>query len=76
MLFLGSGEKRSILFTDQLPKKKRLSRKNKVKSLSGLEYVYGAIQKSGGSAEQYLILDADQLCKRLRVSIPAPFTKI
>jgi hypothetical protein len=70
MLFLGSGEKRSILFTDQL------SRKNKVKSLSGLEYVYGAIQKSGGSAEQYLILDADQLCKRLRVSIPAPFTKI
>jgi hypothetical protein len=76
MLFLGSGEKRSILFTDQLPKKKRLSRKNKVKSLSGLEYVYGAIRKSGGSAEQYLILDADQLCKRLRVSIPAPFTKI
>ncbi|MBW2341850.1 MAG: hypothetical protein JRF50_16155, partial [Deltaproteobacteria bacterium] len=76
MLFLGSGEKRSILFTDQLPKKKRLSRKNKVKSLSGLEYVCGAIQKSGDSTEQYLILDADQLCKRLRVSIPALFTKI
>ncbi len=72
MLFLGSGGKRSILFTDQLPKKKRLSRKNKVKRLSGSEYVYGAIQKS---ADTYLILDADQLCKRLRACIPAPFTK-
>jgi len=75
MLFLGSGEKRSILFTDRLPKRERLSRKNKVKSLSGLKYVCGAIQKSGDSAEDYLILDPDQLCKRLRVSIPAPFTK-
>jgi hypothetical protein len=75
MLFLGSGGKRSILFTDQLPKKKRLSRKNKVKRLSGSEYVYGAIQKSADSADNYLILDADQLCKRLRACIPAPFTK-
>jgi len=76
MLFLGSGEKRSILFADQLPKKEWLSREDKVKSLSGLEYVCGAIQKKGDDAEKYLILDADKLCKRLRVSIPAPFTKI
>ena len=76
MLFLESGGKRSILFTDELPKKKRLSRKNKVKRLSGSEYVCGAIQKSDDSADQYLILDAHQLCKRLRACIPAPFTKI
>jgi len=76
MLFLGSGEKRSILFTDQLPKREWLSREDKIKTLSGLEYVSGSIQKSGENAEKYLILDADKLCKRLRVSIPAPFTKI
>jgi regulator of replication initiation timing len=76
MLFLGSGEKRSMLFTDRLPKKQRFSRKNKVKSLPGSGYVHGAIQKSGDSAEYYPVLDADQLCRRLRVSIPAPFTKI
>jgi myosin heavy subunit len=76
MLFLGSGEKRSILFTDQPPRKEWLSREDKVKSLNGLEYVCGAIEKGGDEAEKYLILDADQLCKRLRVSIPAPFTKI
>ena len=76
MLFLGSGEKRSVLFTDQLPKKEWLSREDKVKSLHGLEYVRGVIQKGGDNAEKYLILDADKLCKRLRVSIPAPFTKI
>ncbi len=76
MLFLGSGEKHSILFTDQRPKKKRLSRGNNVKRLSGVPYVYGAIQKRGNSAEKYLLLDADQLCKRLRMCIPAPFTKI
>jgi phage shock protein A len=76
MLFLGSGEKRSILFTDQLPKKEWLSREDKVKSLTGLEYVCGAIEKKGDDAEEYLILDADKLCKRLRVSIPAPFTEI
>ncbi|HUT72864.1 MAG TPA: hypothetical protein VMW89_19510 [Desulfatiglandales bacterium] len=75
MLFLGSGGKRSIVFTDQIPKKKRLSRKNKVKRLSGSEYVCGAIQKSADSADHYLILDAHQLCKRLRACIPAPFTK-
>ena len=75
MLFLGSGSKRSVLFTDQPPKKKRLSRKDKVKRVSGSEYVYGAIQKSADSADDYLILDANQLCKRLRACIPAPFTK-
>jgi hypothetical protein len=75
MLFLGSGDKRSILFTDQIPKKKRPSRKNKVKRLPGSEYVCGAIQKSADSADQYLILDANRLCKRLRACIPAPFTK-
>ena len=74
MLFLGSGANRSILFTDQLPKKKRLSRKNKVTRLSGSEYVCGEIQKSADSDNQYLILDAHQLCKRLRACIPAPFT--
>jgi hypothetical protein len=76
ILFLGSGEKRSILFTDQLPKKEWLSREDKLKTLSGLEYVRGSIQKRGEDAEKYLVLDADKLCKRLRVSIPAPFTKI
>ena len=76
MLFLGSGEKRSILFTDQMPKKERLSREDKVKSMSNLEYVCAAIHKKGDDAEKYLILDAEKLCKRLRVSIPAPFTKI
>jgi len=76
MLFLGSGEKHSVLFTDQRPKKKRLSRRNNVKRLSVLPYVYGAIEKKGRSAEKYLLLDADQLCKRLRMCIPAPFTKI
>jgi hypothetical protein len=75
MLFLGSGGKRSILFTDQIPKKKRFSRKNKVKRLSGSEYVCAAIQKNADSAHQYLILDAHQLCERLRACIPAPFTK-
>jgi hypothetical protein len=75
MLFLGSGGERSILFTDQPPKKERLSRKDKVKPLSGSEYVCGAIRKSADSADSYLILDADQLCKRLRACIPAPFTK-
>jgi len=76
MLFLGSGEKRSILFTDQMPKKEWLSREDKVKSVSNLEYVCAAIHKKGDDAEKYLILDAEKLCKRLRVSIPAPFTKI
>jgi hypothetical protein len=76
MLFLGSGENRSILFTDQLPKKEWVSREDEVVSLSGLEYIRGAIQKRGDYTEEYLILDADKLCKRLRVSIPAPFTKI
>jgi hypothetical protein len=75
MLFLGSGGDRSVLFTDQLPKKKRLSRKDKVERLSGLEYVCGAIRKSADSDDSYLILDAHQLSKRLRACIPAPFTK-
>jgi hypothetical protein len=75
MLFLGAGGERSILFTDQLPKKERLSRKDKVKTLSGSEYVCGSIRKSDDSADSYLILDADQLSKRLRACIPAPFTK-
>jgi hypothetical protein len=75
MLFLGAGGERSILFTDQLPKKKRLSRKDRVKPLSGLDYVCGAIRKSDDSADSYLILDAHQLSKRLRACIPAPFTK-
>jgi hypothetical protein len=75
MLFLGAGGERSVLFTDQLPKKERLSLKDKVKPLSGSEYVCGAIWKSADSADSYLILDADQLCKRLRACIPAPFTK-
>ena len=75
VLFLGNGEERSVLFTDQLPKKERLSGKDKVKPLSGSEYVCGAIRKSSESDDQYLILDAHQLCKRLRASIPAPFTK-
>lgn len=76
MLFLGSGEKRLVLFTDQLPKKDLLSSEDKVVTLSGPKYVCGAIQKGGDYAEEYLILDADILCKRLRVSVPAPFTKI
>jgi hypothetical protein len=76
LLFLGNGDERSILFTDQLPKKKRLSHKDKVKRLSGSEYVCGEIRKSADSTEHYLILDAHQLCKRLRACIPAPFTKI
>ncbi|UCH06901.1 MAG: hypothetical protein JSV55_12545 [Deltaproteobacteria bacterium] len=75
MLFLGAGGERSILFTDQLPKKKPLSRKDRVKPLCGLDYVCGAIRKSDDSADSYLILDAHQLCKRLRACIPAPFTK-
>jgi len=75
MLFLGRGGERSMLFTDQLPKKKPLSREDKVKPLSGSEYVCGAIRKSADSADSYLILDAHQLCKRLRACIPAPFTK-
>ena len=75
MLFLGAGGERSILFTDQLPKKKRLSRKDKVELLSGSEYVCGVIRKSADSDDSYLILDAHQLCKRLRACIPAPFTK-
>ena len=75
MLFLGAGGERSVLFTDQLPKKKRLSRKDRVKPLSGLDYVCGAIRKSDDSADSYLILDAHQLSKRLRACIPAPFTK-
>jgi len=75
MLFLGAGGERSVLFTDQLPKKERLSRKDRVKPLSASEYVCGAILKSADSADNYLILDAHQLCKRLRACIPAPFTK-
>jgi hypothetical protein len=75
MLFLGAGGERSILFTDQPAKKERLSRKDKVKPLSGSEYVCGAIRKSDDSADSYLILDAHQLSKRLRACIPAPFTK-
>jgi hypothetical protein len=75
MLFLGAGGDRSVLFTDEFPRKKRLSRKDKVMSLSELEYVCGAIRKSDDSTDSYLILDAHQLSKRLRACIPAPFTK-
>jgi hypothetical protein len=75
MLFLGAGSDRSVLFTDELPRKKRLSRKDKVMPLSELEYVCGAIRKSDDSADSCLILDAHQLSKRLRACIPAPFTK-
>lgn len=76
MLFLGSGEKRSLLFTDQIAKKESVTDEDKVEVSNGSEYVCGSIQKEGDESQEYLILDADRLCKRLRVSIPAPFTKV
>jgi hypothetical protein len=60
VLFMGSGEERSALFADSLPKKKDVTEGYIVRKGSGAKYICGSIIKKDEGGEEYLILDASQ----------------
>ena len=60
VLFLGSGAKRSALFTDGLPKKEDISDGYMVRKGSGAKYICGSIIRRDDDGEEFLIIDVDQ----------------
>lgn len=60
VLFMGSDEKRSVLFTDSLPKKEDVSDGYIVRKGAGAKYICGSIIKRDEGGEEFLILDASR----------------